>query len=65
MEEEIKGRKLTANDKIFVTPPVDFDEKTLEASLEKLRGADMTNVRDYLKEIVPNFIEAPDYNAVE
>jgi len=31
MEEEIKGRKLTANDKIFVTPPVDFDEKTLEA----------------------------------
>lgn len=65
MEEEIKGRKLTANDKIFVTPPVDFDEAALEASLEKLRGADMINVREYLKEIVPNYVEAPDYNTVE
>jgi FlaA1/EpsC-like NDP-sugar epimerase len=65
MEEEIKGRKLTANDKIFVTPPVDFDEAALAAALEKLRGADEGNVREYLKEIVPNFVEAPDYSVVE
>ncbi len=65
LEAEIKGRKLTANDKIFVTPPVELDDKALETALEKLRAADMSNVRDSLKEIVPNFIEAPDYTVVE
>ncbi len=64
MSEEIKGRKLTANNKIFVTPPVDFASETLEAALDKLKDATTENVRDILKEIVPNFIEAPDYTAI-
>ncbi|MCR5484743.1 MAG: polysaccharide biosynthesis protein [Clostridiales bacterium] len=60
LDEEIAGRKLTANNKIFVTPPIDFSDSELESALEKLKTADPENVRECLKEIVPNFTEVPD-----
>ena len=60
MDEEIAGRKRTANNKIFVTPPVDFSDNQLEKSLKKLRSATAQNVRDLLREIVPNYVENPD-----
>lgn len=60
MDEEIAGRKRTANNKIFVTPPVNFSNEKLEKTLRKLRSADANNVRDLLREIVPNYVENPD-----
>lgn len=65
MTEEMRGRKKTANNKIFVTPPVDFSDEQLETALDKLRSANKQNVRDLLKEIVPNYQENPDAPAVE
>ncbi len=55
LAEEETEMRLTANDKIFVLPPVDFNSEKLEAGLEKLREADKTNVRELLLELVPNF----------
>ena len=57
MTEELAGRKMTANNKIFVTPPVEMDDALLEDTLEKLKNANESNVRDLLKIIVPNFIQ--------
>lgn len=55
LSEEESEMQLTANDKIFVLPPVDFSSERLEKGLERLRGADRTNVRELLLELVPNF----------
>ncbi|MBQ3150880.1 MAG: polysaccharide biosynthesis protein [Clostridia bacterium] len=57
MSEELAGRKMTANNKIFVTPPVETDDALLESTLEKLKNANESNVRDLLKIIVPNFVQ--------
>ena len=65
MNEEIAGRKRTANNKIFVTPPIEFSDEQLEASLEKLRNADAQSVRALLREIVPNYVENPDAPSYE
>ncbi len=53
--EEESEMQLTANDKIFVLPPVEFDSKKLEEGLEKLKEANRQNVRTLLLELVPNF----------
>jgi len=58
LPDEISGRRMTANDKIYVTPPVDFDDAALEQSLERLKNADAKTVRQCLREIVPNYTEA-------
>ena len=55
LAEEESEMQLTANDKIFVLPPVDFSNEKLEAELEKLKTADKTNVREILLELVTNF----------
>jgi len=55
LAEEETEMQLTANDKIFVLPPVDFSSEKLEEGLEKLKGANKNNVRDLLLELVPNF----------
>ncbi len=65
MTEEMAGRKKTANNKIFVTPPLDFSDEAMEKALKKLRGATNENVRDLLMEIVPNFHENPDAPTIE
>ncbi len=55
LAEEETEMQLTANDKIFVLPPVDFSSEKLEEGLEKLKAADKTNVRELILELVPNF----------
>ena len=55
LAEEENEMQLTANDKIFVLPPVEFDSKKLEEGLERLKEANRQNVRTLLLELVPNF----------
>ncbi len=57
LDEEMKNRRMTANNKIFVTSPIDFDEDELLATLEELRRAAPEDVRRLLKVIVPNYVE--------
>lgn len=65
MTEEMAGRKKTANNKIYVTPPLDFSDEMMEKALKKLRTATQENVRDLLMDIVPNFHENPDAPVME
>ena len=58
LDEESSERKMTANNKIFVTKPVDMNDELFEKELEKLKKADVNEVRGIIKEIVPNFKEA-------
>lgn len=58
LDEESSERKMTANNKIFVTKPVDMNDELFEKELEKLKKADANEVRGIIKEIVPNFKEA-------
>lgn len=58
LEEESSERKMTANNKIFVTKPVEMDDKLFESQLEKLKNAGEREVRGIIKEIVPNYHEA-------
>lgn len=58
LDEESSERKMTANNKIFVTKPVDMDDELFEKELENLKKADVNEVRGIIKEIVPNFKEA-------
>lgn len=57
LDEESDERKMTANNKIFVTKPVDMDDELFEKELEKLKNADENEVRGIIKEIVPNYHE--------
>ena len=58
LEEESSERKMTANNKIFVTKPVEMDDKLFEEELENLKNATDENVRSIIKTIVPNYKEA-------
>ncbi len=58
LDEESSERKMTANNKIFVTKPVDMDDEVFEKKLEELRNAKEDEVRTIIKEIVPNYQEA-------
>ena len=58
LNEEI-SRRMTANSKIFVAEPVEFDHELLLKTLEELKSVDVSNVRDILKKLVPNFVERP------
>lgn len=55
LEEEVKTRQRTANQKIFVTQPIDYDEKKFEKLLLDLLDIDDNNVREKLMRIVPNY----------
>lgn len=57
LPEEMEGRQMTSNNKIFVTTPIEFSEDNLLETLEELRCVDKTNVRQLLKKIVPNYLE--------
>ncbi len=57
LEDEVDDRKMTANNKIFVTSPVKMDDELFISQLEGLRMADSSQIRDLLKIIVPNFKE--------
>ena len=58
LDEESSERKMTANNKIFVTKPVEMDDKLFEKELENLKNATDKNVRSVIKTIVPNYKEA-------
>lgn len=59
LEEESNERRMTANNKIFVTKPLEMDDSLFEEKLDELRAADASDIRRILKEIVPNFVEHP------
>ena len=62
LEEESNERKMTANNKIFVTKPLEMDDELFEKKLDELRTAKAEDIRGLLKEIVPNFVEHPAYD---
>ncbi len=64
LEEESNERKTTANNKIFVTKPLQTDDALFEKKLEELKVADERDIRKILKEIVPNYVEQEAYGVV-
>lgn len=65
LEEESNERRMTANNKIFVTKPLEMDDKLFEKKLEELRNAEESEIRGLLKEIVPNYVEQKEYSSVQ
>lgn len=55
MDIEMKTRKKTANEKIFVNQPYVIDKERFKAMLESLQDINDDNVRDKLMEAVPNY----------
>lgn len=55
MESEMETRQKTANEKIYVTQPMEIDEDKFVAMLESLNDIDDSNVREKLMAIVPNY----------
>ena len=62
LEEESNERRMTANNKIFVTKPLEMDDDLFEKKLDELKNADAADIRGILKEIVPNFVEHEAYD---
>ena len=58
LEDEVADRKMTANNKIYVTSPVKMDDELFVAQLEALKKADSTQIRELLKTVVPNYHES-------
>ena len=65
LEEESNERRMTANNKIFVTKPLEMDDTLFEKRLEELRVAKETEIRGLLKKIVPNYVEQNEYSSVQ
>ena len=61
LEEEANERRMTANNKIFVTKPLEMNDALFEQKLEELRVANENEIRGLLKEIVPNYVEQSGY----
>ena len=57
--DEENSRRMTANSKIFVTAPVEFNHELLLKTLDELKTVEASNVREILKKLVPNFVEKP------
>lgn len=55
MTEELETRKRTANKKIFVNQPMEFDSAHFEKWLESLKDVNEENVRQKLMAVVPNY----------
>jgi len=55
MESEMDTREKTANEKIYVTQPMDIKDEDFEAMLESLSDINDDNVREKLIKIVPNY----------
>ncbi len=64
LEEESNERRMTANNKIFVTKPLQMDDDLFEEKLAELKTADEGDIRRILKEIVPNYVEQEAYGIV-
>lgn len=61
LEEESNERRMTANNKIFVTKPLEMDDDLFEQKLAELKVAQEEDIRRLLKEIVPNYVEQSGY----
>lgn len=57
LEEELAGRHMTSNNKIFVTSPMEFDDKHYRENLETFKSVSPANVRRLIKSAVPNFAQ--------
>ena len=55
MDSELATREKTANEKIYVTQPMEIDEVKFEAMLTDLSDIDDTNVREKLMKYIPNY----------
>lgn len=55
LPDEMATRQKTANKKIYVTQPIEMDDKRFEKQLNELQNVTNKNVRTKLKEIVPNY----------
>ena len=64
LDSEMSSRKTTANNKIFVTTPVEMDDELFEKQLESLKNADSDQIRYILKSIVPNYRESHELTNV-
>lgn len=62
LEEESNERRMTANNKIFVTKPLEMDDELFEKKLDELKVAKEEDIRSLLKEIVPNYVEQKSYD---
>ncbi len=55
MSEENEGRIKTKNQKIFITKPFNMDYDEFYQKMLRLRDCDNSNVRELIKDIVPNY----------
>ena len=55
MESELATREKTANEKIYVTQPMDIDSERFNEMMKELSDINNDNVRDVLKKYVPNY----------
>ena len=55
MDSEMSTREKTANEKIYVTQPMDINDEEFEAMLKSLEDINEENVREKLMAIVPNY----------
>lgn len=55
LDEELKTRQKTANEKIFVNQPTRIDKEQFTLMLESLHNIDESNVREKLQQFVPNY----------
>lgn len=55
MDSEMATRKKTANEKIYVTQPIDITDEKFEEMLTALEEIDDSNVREKLMKYIPNY----------
>ena len=55
MDSEMATRQKTANEKIYVTQPMEINDEEFEAMLKSLEDINEENVREKLMAIVPNY----------
>ncbi|MEG2395441.1 MAG: nucleoside-diphosphate sugar epimerase/dehydratase [Oscillospiraceae bacterium] len=55
LKKEKDELRKTSNDKIFITPPLDFDSEYLISHINSIDDLDPNEARRFLKELVPNF----------
>ena len=55
MDSEMETREKTANEKIYVTQPMDINKARFEEMMNELADINDDNVRDKLKKFVPNY----------
>lgn len=55
MDEELKTRQKTANEKIFVNQPARIGKEQFTQMIESLQDIDESNVREKLQQFVPNY----------